>query len=148
MSKADDGLRSLFHQHLRAGFHWVAVETGFTQKGVPDSNACGKGKEFWVESKSVRSGWRPKIDGFQVSWHEHRLRMGGKTFVAIRRRVDREGSDDLYLYHGSSIRRLFSEGMGEVLPLVHTTGSPGRWDWASVRSALLSTTFRSDLFNA
>lgn len=146
--RVDDGLRSLLHQNLPS-FHWVAVETGFTMKGVPDSNACSDGVEFWVESKSCKSGWKPRIDPFQVSWHERRLRMGGRTFVAVRRRVAKEGCDDLILFHGSRIRSLLEYGMRDAPPLLRCPGRrPSDWDWKSIADTLLNTAFSPRIWKA
>ena len=131
----DDGLRALFRANLRKGFHWQSVETGFTSRGVPDSNCCCvPGVEFWVEFKSVRRGWAVKIRPEQVGWLLTRERHGGRTFVAVRRRV--EGADELYVYRGSVARDLKDRGLLAV-PLLRCSGGPSRWDWDAVSSILV-----------
>lgn len=147
MSKADDGLRKEMHSHLRS-FHWQAIESALTAKGIPDTNACGSSIEFWIEFKSIRGGWRTKVDPFQVAWMERRLRSGGRAFVAIRRRIAqvRVNCDEFYLFHGSEIRKIMLDGIERVEPLVFCQGGPSRWDWETIERALLNTTFSPERF--
>lgn len=139
-SKPDDGLRPLLHSGV-AGVHWQAVETGLTGAGVPDSNGCAEGVEFWVESKAT-DGWAVKFEVFQVGWHLRRTRHGGRTFVAVRRRHDggpRRGPavDELWLFAGAWVRELSDGGLLAAPPIGRWTGGPARWDWAEVRDLLL-----------
>jgi hypothetical protein len=147
MSKHDDGLRSIMHANLRS-FHWQAIESGLTSRGIPDSNGCGSGVEFWCESKANHGGWALKIDTFQVSWHERRLRNGGRTFITVRRRIEqvRTQCDEFYLFHGSCVRELMTKGMYAVKPLLVSSGGPSQWNWKKVESLLLQTSFSPSLW--
>lgn len=136
----DGGLRKIFRAHLPM-FHWVSVETGLIEQGVPDSNACCSGVEFWIEYKLSTTNavhLRPE----QIGWHERRFRAGGHTFVAIRFRHSggpRKGvaRDCLYIYRGAAVRSLALSGLS-VTPLVRFDGGPARWDWTRLRELLLS----------
>ena len=133
----DGGLRKLFHAHLPQ-VHWQSIEAGGTGRGIPDSNGCVDGKEFWVEFKQTANyavGLRPE----QVGWMLRRTRAGGRTFIAVRRRHDggrRRGArvDELWLYNGAGARVLSELGMkacrGAALGIWE--GGPARWGWEKV----------------
>ena len=129
----DDGLRVLFRKNIRQ-CHWQSVETGFTSRGVPDSNCCLQGSESWIEFKSVRRGWAVKMRPEQVGWLLTRERHGGRTFVAVRRRA--QGADELYLYRGTSARDLKDRGL-LTPPILRCGGGPARWDWSAVEQTLV-----------
>lgn len=70
--------------------HIQRVEDKMTT-GVPDTNVCLLGKEFWLEGKFIRD--LPKRDSTpvkiglradQATWLETRHRAGGQCFVWIR----------------------------------------------------------------
>lgn len=146
----DGGLRPLFHQRLREGFHWQAIETGGTGLGIPDSNFCGTDTrtgvsvDGWVEFKQT-SGWAVGLSPEQVGWHRVRCARGGRTFVAVRRWHDggpRKGPpvDELWLYEGRWAGRLAREGLGQDVPLLGWWPSgPSAWRWDSVRELLLGS---------
>lgn len=125
----DGNLRPLFRQNLRDGIHWQAIESPVTGSGVPDTNYCGGGVEGWIEFKKCESN-KVRIDPFQVSWHEARIRHGGRTFLAVRKQ------EELHLYSGSSIRDVFIYGL-KTKPLLHCFGGASRWDWPAVRNLLI-----------
>lgn len=133
----DGGLRPIFRQRLTS-VHWQSVETGMTGRGVPDSNGCAAGVEFWVEFK-VTVGWAVTLRPEQVAWLMRRARAGGRVFVAVRRRCaagPRRGpaSDELWLLDGSAADVLKASGLRcpDALVLGHWYGGPSRWDWPSV----------------
>lgn len=142
----DGGLRALFHDKLRQGAHFQAVETGGTGLGIPDSNVCfllpdGTGSECWIEFKQT-SAWSVDLRPEQCSWHRTRTRRGGRTFVAVRRQHDggpRKGGpcDELWLYNGKFAQELRDLGL-RAAPGCHGvwSGGPARWDWNSVRQIL------------
>lgn len=137
----DGGLRPLFHSRLKSGFHWQAIETGGTGRGIPDSNFCCGGVERWVEFK-VTDAWAVGLSPEQVAWHTERQARGGVTFVAVRRKHDggvRKGSavDELWLYSGRDARRVRADGL-RVAPIAVFEGGPGVWDWERIRRILLS----------
>ena len=130
----DGGLRKLFRTHVR-GVHWVTVETGFTTLGVPDSNGCCDGVEFWLEYKFIKRGWVVGLRPAQVGWLVTRARHGGRTFIAVRRQAD--GADRLYIYDGKHARELKDGGMRNAPSLGEWSGGPIGWDWTAVRFALV-----------
>lgn len=143
----DGGLRQLFRDHL-PGVHWQSVETGGTGRGIPDSNGCCDGVEFWVEFKQT-DGWSVTLRPEQIGWIERRTRHGGRVWIAVRRRhaggVRRGTSvDELYLLPGRLARAarlngLRSDALGPHL-LGPMTGGPSRWNWDAVAEALRSGT--------
>jgi hypothetical protein len=141
----DGGLRPMFHNKLREGAHWQAVETGAITLGIPDSNYCIEGDEGWVEFKKT-SGWSLGFRPGQVPWHMTRWRRGGRSFIAIRRSHDggpRKGApvDELWLCGGRY--SLMLEQHGLKCPDINWdgvwSGGPERWDWAAVRRRLAPT---------
>jgi hypothetical protein len=126
---ADGDLRQIFRQHLPR-FDWLAVETGLTSLGVPDSNYCYDGHEGWVEMKKA-NGWRTRVSPAQVGWAERRLRHGGKVFVAIRKRKD------LWLYTGWALRDLISGRIDAAYSIGQWTGGPAAWDWEKISGYLV-----------
>lgn len=132
---SDGGLGGLYREHLPQ-VHWQRIETPLTGGGVPDSNGCHLGSEFWIENKWTR-GWKPKIRPFQVGWIERRLRAGGRVFVAVRRQAQagrRRGAavDELWLFRGEAVRALKVDGMRAVdrgMLLGVWTGGPSSWNW-------------------
>lgn len=142
----DGGLRSTFHDKLRRGIHWQAIETGGTGKGIPDSNFCGADVgEGWVEMK-LTDAWSVGLEAEQVAWLKKRILVGGRTFVAVRRQHDggpRKGSpvDELWLCSGIWAGELKSGGLKhpDVIWLGVWSGGPARWDWDAVRELLASS---------
>lgn len=143
----DGGLRGLFHQYLRVGAHWQAVETGGTGLGIPDSNVCflmpdGTGRECWIEYKTT-DAWSVGVRPEQNSWHRTRIARGGRTFFAVRRCHDggpRKGDavDELWMCHGKYSTHLMVEGLQapDIYWLGVWSGGPARWDWDRVRQIL------------
>ena len=145
MRRADDGLRSELHTHLPR-IHWQAIESGLTGGGIPDSNFCWRGVEGWVECKATQH-WSVTLEPAQVGWHLRRARAGGRTFVAVRRRLRvatkvRPPFDELWLCRGAAAASLRASGLrgaterGEVLGV--WTGGPSLWHWAEVEALLLA----------
>jgi hypothetical protein len=136
----DGGLRGLFQRHL-LGWHWQAIETGGTGRGVADLNGCCDGREVWLEMKQT-SSW--KVSSFypeQVAWAERRARAGGRVLVAVRQ-TGRE-RDDLWLLAPGAARLLIDRTRLDKVPsdllLGRWEGGPARWDWDGVCSCLVGT---------
>jgi hypothetical protein len=128
----DGRLRQLFKQHLPE-IDWQAIDvTG--GRGVPDSNGCYDGKEFWIEHK-LTHGRKAGMRSEQVAWIERRLRHGGKVFIAVRR--VNTTVDDLHLLFGSVARALAAGEWPYPAPLGHWGGGPARWDWQKIKQILL-----------
>ena len=111
---------------------WTSIETGSTGRGIPDSNGCVDGIEFWIEFKQTKH-WRAGLRPEQVGWLLRRTRAGGRTFVAIRR-----ASDELWLYRGDMAAHLVSRSLKDLrlqtLGLWH--GGPGAWPWDEIEKCL------------
>lgn len=139
----DGGLRGIFRSHLPE-LHWNSIETGLTGSGIPDSEYCGRGVAGWIEYK-VTDNFKVKVTPktkFQIAWHERRAREGGRSFIAVRRHHSggpRRGApvDELYVYHGRDVRRVFEEGL-RFLPVLFLSGGPARWSWDAIRKLILT----------
>lgn len=139
---ADGNLRSIFKSNLPEA-HWVPVETWSTGQGVPDAEFCFPGGVAgWIENKKT-GGWAVGLEPHQVAWHERRARVGGRTFIAVRRTVPagpRRGAaeDQLWLFPGSLARRLMEAGLlGPDKPAGCWNGGPARWGWAEIAEILV-----------
>lgn len=129
----DGGLRPLFRKHL-PGVHWVSIESGLTESGIPDANGCVEGIEFWMEYK-VSHGWKVGLRPEQIGFHLRRHRAGGRTFVAIRRAPKRE--DELWLFPGSLIAEIAKRGLREAHPrYLFGQDGPVNWNWEAVMGFL------------
>lgn len=137
----DGGLRKIFREKL-PDIDWTSIETGGTGKGIPDSNGCKDGHEFWVEYK-LTSAWTVGLEPEQVGWITRRARFGGKVFVAVRRKTTagpRKGRavDELWLYRGADARELKTLGIKDGPPPLHVSeGGPAKWNWNAIRLELL-----------
>lgn len=127
---SDGELRKIYRAHLTGG-DLLAVETGGTASGVPDTNWCKRGIEVWVENKAC-DHWRVTIRPMQIGWCERRLRHGGRVFCAVRR-----ARTELWLFHASQLRVLQDTRLDLVPRLGHWEGGAAGWDWARVEEILL-----------
>lgn len=139
MSSTDGGLRSLYNKYMR-GMHILPIETGMTVQGVPDTNVCHDGVEFWVENKRVY-GTSIRMRPGQVGWHTRRAISGGRSFIAARRETlagPRRGDavDELYLFFGVQAREVLEKGIAAKAILVES-GGPARWDWKAISNVFL-----------
>lgn len=145
LRSTDDGLRPLLHQHLRvllgSPVDWQAIESAMMGAGIPDSNACWRGREWWVECKATpsRGGYAlPSLDAMQVGWHLRRAACGGVTWILTRRhprqgRGEPPGSpDELWLHRGTDAPRLAAEGLRGPPALLRAAGGPAAWPWETV----------------
>lgn len=145
----DGGLRQLFRNHLRRGFHWQSVETVLVSQGVPDSNYCcraddghGPGREGWVEYKQT-TGWAVTLRTEQIGWLTRRALTGGRVFIAVRRQNEggpRRGAsvDELWLLDGGRARELKAAGLRSTVGVLGVWRyGPEGWDWEAVRALLL-----------
>ena len=131
----DGGLRSLFRSHLQDA-HWTAIESPLTVGGIPDSEVCFPGgSSCWIEFKRS-NGWAVHVRPLQVSWHLRRHRLGGRSFIAVRRVTKRD--DELYLFPGSAAAVLKTDGLRNHTsqPLGVWDGGPAGWAWSEVRRIL------------
>src|SRR5580765_3434894 len=99
----DGDLRYKFRKGMPT-VHWLSIETGATEPGVPDMNGCIAGLEFWVETKKAK-GNKVYLAPAQVGWHLRRHRAGGLSFFAVRK------EDSLYLYRGADAVSLKELGL-------------------------------------
>ena len=137
----DGGLRTCFRIHL-PHFHWQSIESGLTGGGIPDSNACYKGQEFWIEFKKTDRVKIASLHPDQVGWHLRRYRAGGRTFFAVRFRHaggPRKGApiDRLLIYRGRDAKDLLLHGLNVSAALSSGDKGPSSWDWKAVEALLL-----------
>ena len=135
--KIDGGLRGIFFDHLPS-FHWNAIESWSTGAGIPDGEFCSaNGNQAWIEFKKT-DGWAVRFKPGQIAWHERRARMGGRSFIAVRRRNSARGVivDELYLFRGSDSRAVFTGGVHQVRAVGKWAGGPSKWPWAQVGAFL------------
>ena len=137
----DGGLRKIFHSKL-PDIHWQAIETGSTGKGIPDSNGCYQGVEFWCEFKKTSANV-VNLSPEQVGWILRRKRAGGNVYIAVRKKrsqsVRREACDELWLFSGIDAAHLKEGGLKSnlVLPLGIWRGGPNKWDWQAVKKQII-----------
>jgi hypothetical protein len=137
---SDGNLKNIFRAKLPEA-HWQPVETWSTGQGVPDVEYCFPGGfSGWIENK-LTAGWRVKYEPHQVGWLERRARMGGRCFVAVRRRCPAgphrgPACDELWLFPGSKARLLLKEKMVASEALGIYSGGPAQWNWAAIKKHL------------
>jgi hypothetical protein len=120
--------------------HWQAIETWAIAAGVPDTNYCFPGGiEGWIEFKQTKTNRIGNIKPAQIAWAERRTRVGGRIWLAVRKRCSagprRIAVDSLFLYRGSMARAVLLNGLSER-PVAKWNGSPGCWDWTAIRGFL------------
>jgi hypothetical protein len=128
----DGGLRQLFRKHIKSA-QWTSIESGQTERGIPDSEFCFPGGiQGWIEYKQTKGWVIPKTKSwpFQVAWIDRRARLGGRVFIAVRR------IDELWLYRGKDAKGLKTGGLKAIRPMLREEGWPGRWDWEAVERIL------------
>jgi Holliday junction resolvase hjc len=135
--KSDGGLRQLFRKHLPQCFY-TTIESRLTQGGIPDLHAIAPSAvPFWVECK-LTSGNMVKLRPMQIGWLHRYSRMGGRAYVAVRRKRRRE--DELWLVPGRLAGALARNGLaGRCGARCYGRGGPSRWQW---RAALAQLTGR------
>lgn len=83
-----------------------------------------------VEFKQT-SGWRVRFQPLQIPFIHRVSRLGGRVFVAVRRK-----KDELFVIEGSKILELEEFGLKKFSPI---EGIGARnWNWDEVESRLLS----------
>lgn len=129
MTEKDGGLRRIFRERFPL-WHWTAIETGCVSPGAPDVEFCAPGGvSGWVEFKRV-NGFKITFEPLQPGWIFKRARLGGRVFVAVRRKVD-----ELHIIPGTEIVALTETGLKGRQPL--TAGGLRSWDWKKVEQTLL-----------
>jgi hypothetical protein len=123
----DGGLRGIFRKHLKE-VDWTSIETGMTGRGVPDSNGCYHGSEFWIEYKKT-TGLKIKLRPEQIVWIDKRVRHGGRVFVAVRRQ--KKKTDELWIFDGGDVVGLARNGL-RCSALGIWDGGPKHWEWTKV----------------
>jgi len=133
----DGGLRQLFRQYL-PDVDWQSIETFITGPGIPDSNGCIDGVEFWVEFK-LTSAFAVSLQPEQIAWGMRRERHGGRVFVAVRRKCDagprKPAADELWLMdicYGLDLSRYGLKHFINNTSVLHWAGGPTKWKWSEV----------------
>jgi hypothetical protein len=104
MTQRDGGLRTTFQKYLPDA-HWQSIETYGVGTGVPDCEFCFPGGyQGWVEFKVARLS-ATTLTPQQAAWIDRRVRVGGRVFIAVRKKRERLFQknlhcDDLHLFHG------------------------------------------------
>ena len=110
-----------------------------TGRGIPDSNGCYQGCEFWVEYKTT-SRWSVDLRPEQVGWILRRTRAGGCVWVAVRRLCPggprTAAADELWVFKGSVVKELKEKGLRGVAPEALYPGGPAKWPWATMLTLL------------
>jgi hypothetical protein len=133
VAQMDGELRTIFRRHLPM-VAWTTIETAAVEPGVPDSEGCYEGVEFWVEMKKTHA-WAVEVKPSQVAWHKLRQSKGGRTFFAVRRR--NASVDELWLIGGQHAALLREEGLRPCPHILRCERGPARWVWAAVLDALM-----------
>lgn len=141
MSKIDGGLRGAFRTKF-PDFMWQSIEVGTVGRGVPDSFFLAPGGiAGWIEYKSTLTTKVP-LRPEQTAWLSRYERLGGRAFVAVRRRHGggpRKGDplDELYVFSAKDVVQLAREGVLLTPCVARCEGNIRRWNWEKVRQALL-----------
>lgn len=146
----------MFREHIPEAA-WTSVETGGTAKGVADSNYLfSVGIEGWIEYKATRgAGMAVTFKPGQAAWLQRRARMGGRSWVAVRRAAPATGlfaaMDELWLVPGAWAIELDHHGLDWVSRRWHEmdgwavhrgrlggrwAGGVSSWHWGEVERAL------------
>ena len=124
-----------------------------TGRGIPDSNGCYMGREFWIEFKRT-GGWAVSLRPEQIGWLTRRARAGGGVYIAVRRlnqsptgdhtavegviggntkgRPKKACADELWLLAGGAAKEVRAGGLRAIPPtslLGVWYGGPSSWDW-------------------
>lgn len=141
--KADNNLRPEMRNHLRPlGFWITTIETGLVTQGIPDFNyMVDGGVEGWCECKATK-GFAIVFKPMQIGFHMRRYRMGGRTWIAVRRQTrggPRQGAavDELYMIPGCYVEEARDAGLECGHARFMGDGGPSAWDWTEVRRLLV-----------
>jgi hypothetical protein len=135
----DGGLRNIFRTYLqKLGYHFTAIETGGTGRGIPDSEYCSPtGETGWIEYKKTSAN-SIQISPEQIGWALQRSRNQGVIFYGVRKKcakgVRRRACDELWLIDGASAQLLKEEGLKsrELKILGIWANGPANWDWQQI----------------
>lgn len=126
------------------------MESGGVTPGIPDSNSCSAGTEFWIEFKET-SSFTVDLRPLQVAWISRRVRHGGIVWIAVRRRHDggpRRGDpvDQLYIVSGAHAAALALGGLNNVPASGRVwKGGPANWSWREISAVLTNPQERNIL---
>lgn len=133
--RPDDGLRALLRQNLSvwrgSPVHWVTIETGLTQGGVPDLHGTCRGAATWVECKST-DAWAVSVRTLQVGFARTQHRCGGRLCFVTRRRpsaANSRGEDEVWWCPGEEIQSFCTLGLRSPGARLLGVGGPSCWDW-------------------
>lgn len=134
MSRIDGGLWGEISKHV--GYHhFQRIESTLTGNGIADVNYLLEGgTEGWIELKKS-DHWAVGMRPEQIGWHLRRARLGGRTFIAVRRAPKRE--DELWLIPGREVSWLAKNGLRTVSTKWRLgREGPKNWDWAAFLEVL------------
>lgn len=130
---SDGDLRKIFREHLPNAM-WTSIESGSTAAGIPDSHFLFEyDTPGWIEFKLTSTN-AVKIGTFQIAFAEKYWRMGGRCFLAVRKK--KTGCDELHLFAGKRVRSVSKGGLRGAIPLGRFSGGPKKWDWWRIEEIL------------
>lgn len=125
----DGGLRRIFREKF-PDWQWTAIESGAVSPGTPDVEYCAPdGISGWIEYKKS-DHWKVYFQRGQVPWVHKRARLGGRVFIAIRRK-----QDELFLISGDRVLDIEEQGLRGFEPVCKN--GIRNWNWKIVESILL-----------
>ena len=107
---------------LEPGIHLQRIENS-VGNGVPDTNGCLAGRDFWIELK-VAKGNKVALTPLQAAWLRTRWNVGGRSFVLARK------GDVLRLWAGGDAPTVREVGWA-CEPLLELRKP---WDWRELLS--------------
>lgn len=118
---------------LRDNFKKIAPEIHLQRiensvgNGVPDTNGCLEGRDFWLELK-IAKGNRVELTPLQAAWLQTRAKAQGRAFVVARK------GDTIRLWEGQ-VAPLVREHGWNYEPMVELTKP---WDWGRLLMAVVA----------
>jgi Holliday junction resolvase len=128
---------SLLWKSLKNGVfeaEWTRIENR-TGGGIPDVFGCYKGVSIWVELKQTKY-YKVLLSPLQVSWHFRHARVGGISYILVKKQCESLFKRALYLYRGKDSLILAKNGL-KYLPLKQFDYP---YDWNAIRDALFKIT--------
>lgn len=104
--------------------HWTRNESGFLAVGCPDTNACERGVEVWVENKIIHGRKVGKVRPSQVAWMTERTQHGGRCFIFA---VTPDGRT-FYLFDGKYAAEVKALGIDAPALFVRPLPTPSAWE--------------------
>ena len=89
--------------------HNIQVESHATSAGVPDTNGCQNGYEYWIELKYTTTDKKYKVRPTQMTWFRRRVRAGATNCFILWRYDDEKTYYGLIHVTKKNIEKVFSD---------------------------------------